>query len=138
MTAYPQRKFAATTITFPANKANYSQKVTVATPDKCKSIQIDFYAGAGYDQLNGPHDDDARNINGLIFNGEGTCAIKPPVTPPVTPSVTPPVTPPVASPTPVTPAETPEVLPATGIASVALPFGIDTVLGTAFAAFKRR
>jgi hypothetical protein len=144
MTAYPQTMFAEKIVTFPAGKANHSMTVTVNTPDKCKSIQMDFYTGSGYQTLNGPKDDEARNVNGLIINGEGTCETPKPV-----PTPTP--TPPTATPTPIpTPAPTPTPgvaapvvgtpteLPKTGVSSILLPFGIATALGTAFAAIKRR
>lgn len=143
MTAYPQTMFAEKTVTFPAGKANHSMTVSVSTPDKCKSIQMDFYTGAGYKTLNGPKDDEARNVNGLIINGEGTCETPKPTPTPPTEAPTPRPTPtpvPTPTPTPVVtaPVETPTELPKTGMSSILLPFGIATALGTAFAAIKRR
>jgi hypothetical protein len=145
MTAYPQTMFAETTTTFPGGKANHSMTVKVATPEKCKSIQMDFYVGTGYKTLDGPKADEARNVNGLIINGEGTCAVVTPPketpTPTPVPTPTPPVKTPTPTPTPETPAavvETPAELPKTGMSSILLPFGIATALGTAVATFKRR
>lgn len=72
-TAIPQTKFAVTPFTIPAGVENYKETFTVATPDKCKPTQLDFYFIPEYESITTMDGDEERFIDGEIFPGKGEC-----------------------------------------------------------------
>ncbi len=77
--AIPQTEFARTEVTIPANTSNYVAKATVATPEACKGTQMDWYLAPGVTRIDTLDGDNAVNIAGLLFAGQGECEAPKPV-----------------------------------------------------------